>query len=75
MNAPCSRKHAKHCSPWHRWCVTEYRTARLAAERAHDVQYGGTTTEAAEHRGEMPTLRTWLIGVRGTGARHQEVAA
>lgn len=58
-------RHVKHCNPWHRHIVTEYRAARTAAELAHDIAYGGTTTEDREHRGELITFKTFLIGLRG----------
>lgn len=62
---------AMRCTPGHRSCswhhaqlVSDYRTARTAAEEQYDVLYGGTIEEWAEHRHELITFKEWLCSSR-----------
>lgn len=57
------------CTPrswYHAELVEAYRAQRLAEEERYDVDYGGTTVEAAEHRHEMITFARFLMTWKGS---------
>jgi len=60
----CSPRH-RGCWPAHQQLVEDYRAARLAAELALDVAYGGTREELATARSGVVTFHRWLVQTTG----------